>query len=270
MHCNCLHQKPFEENLRARGSALRACWVSETSSTNDDVKTFIKNTDAEVGVALIADHQSAGRGTRGRVWSTPAVSILLTVGVPLPSEVDDFSGLPLLVGAACTDVLREINPEIRLKWPNDLWVKDGKVAGILCEIARNRAQRSHAVVGIGVNICLDKTAIPMTEASIAALLKQRLEAESESLLRIRTAASLCVAIEEVCRCFNLARLSELRMRWLELDAFAGRKVLLNLPSGQALTGTVRGIGARGELLFADASGQVRAYRDARIRPLTTE
>lgn len=270
MHCNCSNQKPFEEALRCRGSTLAACWVSETASTNDDAKRLIREAQDDVSIAIVADRQTAGRGTRGRVWTTPAVSLLLTVAVPLSEMIEDFSGLSLVVGAACAQVLQRFNLSIRLKWPNDLWIEDGKVAGILCEIIRNRSRKMHAVVGIGINICLGKERIPVVDTPVAALFEQLLQAEVAREFRIETAALLSREIESVCRQFNPKSMTSLQACWPELDAFAGRNVLLTLPSGELVKGRVRGIGTRGELLFTDLSGRETVLTDARIRPLETE
>lgn len=270
MHCNCSNQKPFEEALRRRGSTLAACWVSETASTNDDAKILIREAQEDVSIAIVADRQTAGRGTRGRVWTTPTVSLLLTVAVPLSEMTEDFSGLSLVVGAACVRVLQRFNPLVRLKWPNDLWVEDGKAAGILCEIIRNRSRKMHAVVGIGVNICLGEERIPMADTPVAALFKQKPQAGCVREFRIETAALLSAEIETVCRQFGPEAMASLRECWSELDAFAGRNVLLTLPSGEFVKGRVGGIGTRGELLFTDLLGRKTVLTDARIRPLETE
>lgn len=270
MHCNCRNQKLFDEVLCKLSSGLQAHWVDETSSTNDDVKTKIRAAEENVAVALVADRQTAGRGTRGRRWESADVSVLLSVGVALPEGTKNVSGLSLVAGAACVEALRATNAAVRLKWPNDIWIRDGKAAGILCEIVRNKKQSMHAVVGIGVNICLDDAEIAATDAPAAALLNRPVSEDDAERLRIEVAAALGAAVEKACANFGAASLCALQARWPQLDAFSGRKVLLTSPAGQYLEGTVAGIGACGELLFADASGQVRAYTDARIRPLAKE
>lgn len=269
MHCNCSNQKPFEEALRFRASNLLAFWLGETGSTNDEGKALVRQATENVAAVIVADHQSTGRGTRGRVWNAPAVSLLLTVIVPLPVQIVDFSGLSLVVGATCVQVLKKINPLVRLKWPNDLWIGDGKVAGILCELVRNRNRRLHAVVGIGVNICLGESSF-MTDTPVSALVDSFPNSWCEQKFRIETAAHLSVEIEKVCRKFDSDALLSVREHWTKLDAFAGRKVLLTLPTGESIEGQVTGIGMQGELLFADTKGQVGAFADARIRPLATE
>ena len=172
MHCNWVKQKSFASALLDAQSCLEAHWVEETASTNDDVKEWVRKADEDIAVALVTDRQTAGRGTRGRRWTAPAASVLLTVGVPLSVSEGDLSGLSPVVGAACAESLWKLNPDVRLKWPNDLWIGNGKAAGILCELVRNRAHRLHAVVGIGVNMCLGKIGVPTTDVPAAAVLVQ--------------------------------------------------------------------------------------------------
>lgn len=267
MHCNCAKQKSFAFALRDAQSCLEAHWVDETASTNDDVKEWVRNAQKDVRIALVADRQSAGRGTRGRSWTAPAASVLLTVSVPLSVLQDCISGLPLVVGAACAESLWTINDNVRLKWPNDLWIGNGKVAGILCELVRNRAYRLHAVVGIGVNMCLGDKGVPTTDVPAMALLAQLPDARQLEVLRVRTAAGLGASIERVCNRYSRSMVKGLQERWSQLDALADKPVELTLPSGEILQGRTAGISDGGELLFIDALGRTRMFADARIRPL---
>lgn len=270
MHCNCRNQKLFEEEFRRLHCGLKAYWVGETDSTNNDVKEKIRAAEHNVAVALVADRQTAGRGTRGRRWESAPVSVLLTVGIALPVGTKDIAGLSLVVGAACVKVLRSKNEAVRLKWPNDIWVSNGKVAGILCEVVRNKKQMLHAVVGIGVNICLNDAAIPTTDVPAAALIERRVPDGEADRLRVEVAAALSEAVEKACAHFDSSTIASLQVEWRQMDAFSEKKVLLILPSGRCIEGTVAGIGQQGELLFSDASGQIRTYTDARIRPLAME
>ena len=243
--------------------------MDETASTNDDVKEWVRNAQKDVGIALVADRQSAGRGTRGRSWTAPAASVLLTVGVPLSVSEGDLSGLSPVVGAACAESLWKLNPDVRLKWPNDLWIGNGKVAGILCELVRNRAYRLHAVVGIGVNMCLGDKGVPTTDVPAMALLAQLPDARQLEVLRVRTAAGLGASIERICNRYSRSMVKGLQERWSQLDALADKTVELTLPSGEILQGRTAGISDGGELLFIDALGRTRMFADARIRPLLT-
>jgi BirA family biotin operon repressor/biotin-[acetyl-CoA-carboxylase] ligase len=107
---------------------------------------------------LVAEHQSHGRGRLGRQWqSSPGAS--LTFSLALPLQPADWSGLSLAVGVALADALDPAEggtPRIALKWPNDLWLRDGpgagrKLGGVLIETVPMDDRRV-AVVGVGLNV----------------------------------------------------------------------------------------------------------------------
>ena len=135
-------------------------------------------------------------------------------------------------GRSCAESLWTINDNVRLKWPNDLWIGNGKVAGILCELVRNRAYRLHAVVGIGVNMCLGDKGVPTTDVPAMALLAQLPDARQLEVLRVRTAAGLGASIERVCNRYSRSMVKGLQERWSQLDAWQ-TTVELTLPSGNS-------------------------------------
>ena len=92
-----------------------------------------------VGSVVVADHQTAGRGRRGRAWEAPPGSGLFATFVLTPS--------PLIVFAAGVAAAEACGRGVRLKWPNDLVLDDRKLGGILAEIRGDRA-----LVGIGINL----------------------------------------------------------------------------------------------------------------------
>lgn len=96
---------------------------------------------------LVAEQQSAGRGRLGRSWQgEPGASLAMSLALPLAPR--DFSGLSLAVGVT---VASSLHPQLRLKWPNDLWLDGRKLGGILVETVAQDGQR-HVIVGIGLNI----------------------------------------------------------------------------------------------------------------------
>ncbi len=107
------------------------------------------------GSVLITDHQVAGRGQRGNKWEASA-GMNLTLSVFLrPSflRVQDQFQLSMVVSLAVADCLQyTLRRPIKLKWPNDIWVDDKKIGGILIENQLQASTFSGAVVGIGVNV----------------------------------------------------------------------------------------------------------------------
>ncbi|MET0339601.1 MAG: biotin--[acetyl-CoA-carboxylase] ligase [Polyangiales bacterium] len=129
--------------------------LASTGSTNDDARRAASE-GAPDGHVIIADHQTAGRGSRGRSWSSPPgtdlyVSVVLRVELP-PARLPP---LTLAVGLAIAEALEALLPASHrpeVKWPNDVWVGRRKVAGVLVEASSVGARAEPVVVGFGINV----------------------------------------------------------------------------------------------------------------------
>ena len=110
------------------------------------------------GTIVFAEEQTAGRGRRGRSFYSPAgQNLYFTLVLRCPVEV--HRRLPLIVPlAVCTAVQAEA-PAARIKWPNDIWIGDRKVAGMLID-AELSATGAVALPGIGINVNADPTVVP--------------------------------------------------------------------------------------------------------------
>ncbi|MBB4222561.1 biotin--[acetyl-CoA-carboxylase] ligase [Variovorax guangxiensis] len=139
------------------GFAVEA--VAEVDSTNTELMRRARAGRVEP-VLLVAERQTAGRGRLGRPWQSgaqqdAAVSLTFSLGMPLAPA--DWSGLSLAAGVAVAEGLDPSGAhKIGLKWPNDIWVDDRKLVGILIETALPSdggpdASR-YVVIGIGINI----------------------------------------------------------------------------------------------------------------------
>ena len=112
---------------------MKIVHLASTPSTQDVAR------DLDVGSAVIADHQTAGRGRLGRAWEAPPGTALLASFV-MPAS-------PLASLAAGVAAAHACGPSCRLKWPNDVLLGGAKLAGILAELHDDRV-----IVGIGVNL----------------------------------------------------------------------------------------------------------------------
>lgn len=126
---------------------------ASTGSTNDDARQDGRD-GAEDGHVVVADTQTAGRGSRGRSWSSPPgsdlyFSVLARSAVPL----ERLPPLTLVVGLAVAQAIDTSLPgRAQVKWPNDVWLDEHKLVGILVEGASTGAHREPLVIGIGINV----------------------------------------------------------------------------------------------------------------------
>jgi BirA family transcriptional regulator, biotin operon repressor / biotin---[acetyl-CoA-carboxylase] ligase len=110
------------------------------------------------GLVVVADHQQAGRGRRGRVWSAPpGSSLLVSVLLRPPLAADEVHVVTMAAALALVDAVRVVaGVDADLKWPNDLLVHDRKLAGLLAEADISAAGAVRAVVvGVGCNVRWD-------------------------------------------------------------------------------------------------------------------
>ncbi len=128
--------------------------LEETGSTNDDARARAQ-AGAVDGHLIVAERQSAGRGSHGRTWSSPrgGVYFSLVLRPSLPPRA--LPTLTLAAGLAVAEAVEAAAPdagEALIKWPNDVLLESKKCAGILVESATTAGSLDHAIVGIGINV----------------------------------------------------------------------------------------------------------------------
>lgn len=173
---NTEYRPPLDVTLLQR--SLTEGWrelnvVDETGSTNADLLARATAGEDVAGSVLLTEYQSAGRGRHGRHWTAPARSqVAMSVGVDGGGvRADAWGWLPLLTGIAVRDAVAEVSEvDAGLKWPNDVLVGEGKLAGILAEVA---APHPVVIVGIGLNVTLTATEAPDPRATSLAMLGAR-------------------------------------------------------------------------------------------------
>ena len=128
--------------------------LDEISSTNDWLMSRISNQKFHEGTVVVTSVQTDGKGQRGSIWySQPhkslTFSVLLKPSFLLPTNAFDLS---ICVALALSDSLNKLRSEFKIKWPNDIYFEDKKIAGVLIENQMNQSVYQNAVVGIGLNV----------------------------------------------------------------------------------------------------------------------
>jgi BirA family transcriptional regulator, biotin operon repressor / biotin---[acetyl-CoA-carboxylase] ligase len=220
----------------------------QTASTNDDARAAL-SAGAKPGHVVVADSQTAGRGSRGRSWVSPAgtdlyLSIIDSVQVA-PAELPP---LTLAVGLGVADAVDELlagaAPAAQVKWPNDVLIAGKKCAGILIEASTGLPGGDALVIGIGLNV--NRAAFPSELADSATSLA--LSAGRE-LDRSRALHVLLTHVEQRVDAF-VAQGAAATVR-----ALMPRLALLGQPARcDEREGVVRGVADSGALLFETAAG----------------
>ena len=128
--------------------------LDTVDSTNNYTANLQKEGKIQHGTVILADEQSAGRGQRGASWTSSAgENLLLSIYLaPDNLSVVDQPALTHFISLSLIDFLRKIGISGKIKWPNDIYVNDQKIAGILIENSIRSSRISETIIGVGLNV----------------------------------------------------------------------------------------------------------------------
>ncbi len=178
--------------LQTRVLGRRIVYFERVGSTNDVAKQ-LADAGALEGTLVIADEQTAGRGRLGRAWIAPPHSSILMSLVLRPTLAPHQVGWVTMAVAlgACVAIRAETGLAVHIKWPNDLIVREKKVAGILSEAGIAGEELEYVVVGLGVNVNFNASSIQGIPADATTLADEL----GKSLSRVRLVQALLHRIE---------------------------------------------------------------------------
>jgi len=199
----------------------------------------------------LCEIQSAGRGRRGRLWMSPfGASIAMSLAWTFQEGARVKPALSLAVGVAISRALDRTGARgVRLKWPNDVWLADRKVGGVLVELKAEAGGAAQAVIGIGLNLRLSAEARRMIEAGGARVAALQ-DACPALLSRNTLAAALLEELLSMLAGFEAEGFAPFRAEWLALDALGGRAARV-LGAEGGIAGIARGVDVDGALLLED-------------------
>src|SRR5690606_23941839 len=219
------------------------------------------------GVAvLLAERQTGGRGRRGRGWASPlAANLYLSLARQFDGGLARLGGLSLVAGVAAAEALHALGfTAVRLKWPNDLVVVDDgtlrKLGGLLVEGGGEHAGPVRAVIGLGLNVRMPAThgaAIDQPWIDLVTL------ASAAPPSRNHVAAALLGALLPALDRFDRDGLPAFLQRHAELDALAGREVVLHGGDGDR-SGTAAGLAPDGALRVRLNDGSVQNFHAGEV------
>ena len=193
------------------------------------------------GDACIAEYQQAGRGRRGRKWFSPfGANLYLSMFWRLEQGPAAAIGLSLVIGIVMAEVLRKLGADkVRVKWPNDLYLQDRKLAGILVELTGKTGDAAQIVIGAGINMAMRRV-----EESVVNQGWITLQEAGINLDRNTLAAMLIRELRAALELFEQEGLAPYLSRWEKLDNFINRPVKLII-GDKEIFGISRGIDKQG-------------------------
>lgn len=241
--------------------------VKQTGSTNSDLLGRPFSLTAQIPAVLLAQHQTAGRGRRGRTWQSspvdqPAGSLTFSLAIERPADASEpLTALSLVIGICILSELHLIYPSqaapLKVKWPNDLvrLGEDGttaKVGGILIETKR-AGQVQRIVIGVGLNV------FGSTAQSMAAQTSYRtdrlLSSPITAIEMTELAQKLSLAMLGAWSTFQHSGWQVFRDDWNRADALAGQAVTVVESGDVQWSGIHGGLDELGQLRVITPSGE---------------
>ncbi|GAA0489135.1 MULTISPECIES: bifunctional biotin--[acetyl-CoA-carboxylase] ligase/biotin operon repressor BirA [Tatumella] len=197
------------------------------------------------GDTCIAEYQQSGRGRRGRQWFSPfGANLYMSMYWRLEQGPAAAMGLSLVVGIVMAEALQSLGAQdVRVKWPNDLYLNDKKLAGILVELSGKTGDVAHIVIGAGINLMMRQV-----DSSVVSQQWISLQEAAINIDRNALTAELINTMRSALELFETEGLTPFIERWASLDNFINRPVKL-LIGEREVCGIAKGIDSRGGLLL---------------------
>lgn len=258
----------LDSKLKAANSSLALDFLPVVDSTNLELTRRLANKElipksASANTLLIAEKQTAGRGRRGRDWCSPyAASLSMSLSFKVEGGANVLQALSLAVGVVIKEVLSLHGAnEVQLKWPNDLYLKDAKLGGILIELSGDLAGPCNLVVGVGLNVFRTQQILAVDQP--VAYLS---DVVGDALCRASLAADLALAIEKLLANYAVEGFLPWQEKWNKAHVWSGRKASIITPS-KTLVVTLGGVTQTGELqvIYTDGTQGVINAGEVSVR-----
>lgn len=255
----CLRQVPDILSESEVQSRLHTSWVGQTvvycaqvDSTNIRARRLAED-GAEAGTLVVSDQQTKGRGSRGRIWESPAGnSIYMTLLLRPDFSPAHASMLTLVMGLSCAQGIRQVTEApVQIKWPNDVVLNGKKVVGILTEMNAQVDYIEYLVTGVGVNI--NEKEFPEDLKDKATSLALQL---GRNFSRAQIGAAILEAFEKNYEIFRKTEdLTGLKEAYQQVLVNRGKQVRV-LDPVRPYKGRALGIDEKGRLLVEREDGTV--------------
>ena len=223
-------------------------------STNSRAMEWLRS--GKSGRALfLTEMQRGGRGRRGRTWvSSMACNLTMSLVWPVSEIEKAQEGFSPVVALSLLESLRSLGLQgselLRVKWPNDVWLGEAKLAGILLELHGGPAGPYHVVIGVGLNVHMPEKALKDIDQPVSDLHSKG----NRQLDRNCLVVAILAHLERNLQTLHREGFNDFRQQWHGLDIFQNRQVEVS-GHGQHAVGVVRGISSSGALILETENGE---------------
>ena len=260
-----LSSEQITEHLTAQTIGCRLVCLSDTASTNSDAFRLAEQGAAE-GTVVLADSQASGKGRMGRIWSSPPginlyCSVILRPGI-MPYEAPQLTFLSAVAVARAIESVTTLKPKI--KWPNDVLIGTGKVAGLLNEMSAETDGINFVILGIGVNLNMKNDQFPpeLRHPATSLLLES-----GQRISRSRFAAILFNELDHLYSEFLIHGFGPVRAEWQQRCNAHDRELTVSDGGMETVRGMFGGIDGDGVLLVSLTDGSIIRILSGDVRVL---
>jgi BirA family biotin operon repressor/biotin-[acetyl-CoA-carboxylase] ligase len=236
------------------GDIGREIFFYKTVSSTNTIAAGLTEKTPE-GTVVLADSQDKGRGRLGRLWVSPAgVNIYMSVIIRPTIEPKNATLITIMAAVACATALRRVTGlNVTIKWPNDLMVSDRKIGGILTETKTAPETIILAIIGIGINVNMDRDAFPDDIRKTATSVKIE---TGKFYSRTRIIVEILNEIDNWYRFLKKIDRKMLLSQWQQLTSTLGREV--NVTVGEeTFSGIAESIDEEGMLILRLPTGVLK-------------
>jgi BirA family biotin operon repressor/biotin-[acetyl-CoA-carboxylase] ligase len=249
------------QTLRESVRDLQVNLLAVTDSTNAQLLANDASADPQ---ALFAEFQTAGRGRRGRQWVSPfGANLYLSLAWSFAQWPRQLTTLPLAVGVACARALRQCGlDDVKLKWPNDIYVGTRKLGGILIEHRAEVGGPCRVIIGIGINVAMSRQQAGEVEQPWISLNEALTTRVQKLVSRNALAAALLQDLQKVIVEFERSAFDSFASEWSALDLTLNHDVRI-LENNRELQGIARGVDEQGALQV-EVLGELRSLHAGEV------
>ena len=257
------HSKINEILSEKKKALISTLEIHDTINSTNSYLVERSQNNVPSGFVCFAEHQTAGKGRRGRQWVSPYgsniyVSILWRFQ---QGGIAGTAGLSLAIGIAVIRALKQHNiNDVGLKWPNDIYSQGKKLGGILIEVSGEADGPCAAVIGLGLNLFLPETQAQGITQAWTDLTKIIGE---NPLIRNKLAGTILDHILSIINGFEMVGIKAYLDEWRSYDCLKGHTATLFIGQ-QQVEGIVEGIDENGLLLIKRSDGSIQAFASGEV------
>tara|TARA_X000001036_G_scaffold57925_2_gene47617 strand:- start:187 stop:945 length:759 start_codon:yes stop_codon:yes gene_type:complete len=227
-------------------------YLPQCHSTNTEMQTFLKKTTLNEGTVLLTDFQIKGRGQLNDKWiSQKGKNILMSILLnPTFLSVNKRFYLTIILGLATNEALGLfIRQDLKIKWPNDVYAGDNKIAGILIEAYVSKKSVDNMIIGVGVNI--NQKEFGKLKAT-SVLLETGLYQHRDHIMEL-----ILLSLEKWYQKLKNKEYEEIILKYHSLLFWRNEKHTFSI-QGELTEGKIKGINDQGQLIV-EIKGKERIF-----------